>query len=111
MTHQVEGCRGYVLWNSPACHVELWCCGTGVAPHRHPGQTVEIVPLWGWGKFYRLPLMGDSPDLQILTIGPRRWFHAFTVPDGWLHWFSLQSRRLLFLSITTGQSPADNFVK
>src|SRR6185503_11553806 len=104
---RVENCFGLTLWRWRV-RVELWLCFSGVPAHSHPGQHVEIVPLFGWADFIRV---NPEPECsQTVHIKMRKWFHAFSIPAGWRHWFTLKRRPLVFLNITKGASAADNFL-
>lgn len=104
MIHRVGKCFGIPLWKGSHKYVELWICLSAVKPHRHPGQNSEIVPIFGWSKFIRVrPVEGvicskETPTVETVTISPRKWFRAFSVPAGWLHWFS--GVPLIFLNIS-----------
>ena len=116
MIHRVENCFGLPLWKSKRRYVELWVCFNEVKPHSHPGQNVEIVPLFGWANFVRAEPIKNSQGLcvaaleQDVAISPRRWFRAFSIPAGWRHWFTLKRRPLIFLNLAdTPQSAGLNF--
>jgi len=102
--HRVKKCFGVPIWKWNKTYCELWICFSGVEPHIHPGQSSEIIPIFGWSTFVRVGPEGQQ-DTVIIT--PRKWFHAFTVPDSWLHWFS--TKFLVFLNISD-RSAADNIV-
>lgn len=117
--HRIGRCYGLVLWKRP--HLELWFCWEGVAEHRHPGQGVEVIPLFGWAKFYRRKpgeTLSDAATgyewrltypAERVAIGPSSWGRAFTVPAGWPHWFELIRAPLVFLNRTAnGRSAAEN---
>jgi hypothetical protein len=112
MIHRVNNCFGVPLWKSKRRFVELWFCFSAVMPHTHPGQHVEIIPLFGWSTFSRAEpdnWTGRFKAAQALRISPRKWFRGFSVPAGWLHWFT--GAPLVFLNITnTAQSAAENLV-
>jgi hypothetical protein len=108
MIHRVNHCYGLTLW-SWRKRIELWLCFSGVPKHSHPGQHVEIVPLFGYAVFSRVKPGRNCFTIQSLEISPRKWFRAFSIPDGWTHWFTLNRKPLLFLNITTGRSAAENF--
>lgn len=121
--HRVgKKCFGVTLWRRP--HVELWVCFDGVGEHRHPGQRVEVYPLFGWATFYR-----RRPDewlqnsygedvarvrhrTERIEIRAKSWWHGFTVPAGWPHWFLPGTLLvpLVFVNVTSdGRSAAENF--
>jgi hypothetical protein len=103
--HRLGRCYGLVLWKRP--HVELWFCWEGVAEHRHPEQGVEVIPLFGWARFYRRCYPHGASEC--VAIGPKSWGRAFTVPAGWPHWFELLRTPLVFLNRTDdGRSAAEN---
>lgn len=95
MIHRVNKCWGIPLWNRGGKYVELWLCLSGVKPHTHPGQSAEIIPLFGWSTFFRVTMEGEK---QAVKITPRKWFHAFTIPEGWEHWF--EGCPLIFLNVS-----------
>ncbi len=102
--HKIGKCFGLTVW-SWSRRVELWVCFSSVRAHRHPGQDVEVVPLFGQAYFYRV-----TDHQRSIKINRRNWFRAFSIPAGAKHWFKLVKRPLIFLNITTGKSAADNFV-
>jgi|SRR6185312_11969813 len=112
MIHRVKKCFGVPLWKSKSRYVELWFCFSSVMPHTHPGQHVEIIPLFGWSTFSRSEpeaKAGDFKAAQSIRISPRKWFRSFSIPPGWLHWFT--EAPLVFLNITnTPRSAAENLV-
>lgn len=106
-------CFGVTLWAWRGRRVELWMCGEGVPAHRHPGQKVEVLPLFGWALFWRNAPVGGGGrpgEMASVAIRPgvwgRRWL---TIPAGWWHWFELRRGPLVFVNVTEGKSPADNF--
>ena len=102
--HNIKWCFGLTLWLRP--HIEVWMCFKGLTRHTHPDQHVEVIPLCGWATFYRLGTVVES-----VKIGPRSWFRAFTIPDGWPHWFTLRCGPLVFVNVTSSkQSAAENIV-
>jgi hypothetical protein len=101
MIHRVNNCFGLTLFRSKKRNVELWICLSGVLPHAHPGQHSEIIPLFGWSRFYRV---NERNEMEQVLITPRRWFHAFSIPAGWKHWF--EGVPLLFLNVSTGRESA-----
>ncbi len=106
MIQRVAGCWGLTLWNWGR-RIELWFCFSEVPPHRHPGQRVEVMPLFGWGRFCRM----DEEIAEWIEVRPARWGRWFTVPAGWVHWFTVWHRPMIFLNKTyNGQSAAKNFV-
>lgn len=108
MKAEIPGCRGFVLWPGRRLRLELWICREDVERHRHPGQRVEVMPIWGQALFYRQ----DVPRsiAQDLEIGPKRWFHWLSIPAGWWHGFVLRNGPLVFVNATfDGRSPAENF--
>lgn len=107
MIERVGKCFGLHVCNWPR-RVEVWCCFGEVKPHQHPGQHVEIVPLFGWGKFVRYNPNTNWQREEVKTITPQSWFKSFSIPAGWTHWFAMKRRPLIFLNITTGPSAARN---
>lgn len=106
---RVDRCFGFCLWRGKRVRVELWVCLEEVRPHRHPGQAVEVLPLFGWGTFWRV---GPAVP-QVVVIGPGAWGRRWlSIPAGWPHWFMLRRKwPLVFVNRTfNGQSAADNFV-
>lgn len=103
MIHRVKQCFGLPIWKWGK-YIELWVCFSGVGPHTHPGQASEIVPLFGWAVFERY-----DPEMnpERVNISPSNWFHAFTVPSGWVHWF--HTKFLVFLNVSD-RSAATNLV-
>lgn len=95
MMHRVDNCFGFPLWKSKNKYAEIWFCFSEVKPHSHPGQNVEIVPLFGWSTFSRVT---DRGEKQSVTISPRTWFHGFSVPADFEHWFV--GVPLVFLNIS-----------
>lgn len=108
--HRIGRCLGITLWAGRR-RVELWICREGVKAHTHPGQDVQIVPVFGLAEFWRVPPMPACGwvEWQSLNITPQKWFRRFSVPADWRHWFVLRSRLLVFVNLTTGPSAADNF--
>lgn len=109
--HRVHNCFGLTLWVWRK-RVELWFCFGEVPDHAHPGQHVEIVPLFGWTRFFRVDPDTDKwwPDrYHEINVDRAKWFRRLSIPAGWWHGFSLQRRPLVFLNITTGRSAAENF--
>lgn len=118
-------CFGVTLWKGSGRgkHVELWFCFEGVKEHRHPGQGVEVIPLFGWARFFRSYPDGAQAggnQAECVEIGRKTWGRAFTVPAGWPHWFTLTGGGsypdgamrwpLVFLNVTDdGRSAAENF--
>lgn len=100
MVHKINKCIGITLWSWKR-HIELWICLSGVEPHKHPNQEVSIIPLCGKATFYR--------DIDSKIINWKSWFHSFKIPEGIKHYFD--SKFLVFINITKGQSAANNFVK
>ena len=104
MFHRVQNCFGITLW-AWRTRVELWLCLSEVEKHSHPGQAVEIIPIFGWSRFYRVSPKGE----QCVNIRPRKWFRAFSIPAGWEHWF--KGVPLVFLNVSHSKvSAAKNFV-
>lgn len=101
MIHRIKNCFGLTLFRSKQRNVELWACFSEVPKHTHPGQHSEIIPLFGWSRFYRV---NDDDITELAEITPRRWFHAFTIPAGWKHWF--EGVPLIFLNVSTGSESA-----
>jgi hypothetical protein len=97
---RIGHCFGIPLWFKP--RVELWICFGGVGPHCHPGQHVEVIPLFGWASFYRI-VGGEQQSVEIKL---RTWFRSFSLPAGCPHWFT---GRLIFVNVSD-RSAAKNFV-
>jgi len=95
MIHRVNKCFGIPIWKWNKTYAEIWICFSGVEPHIHPGQHSEIIPIFGWSTFFRVTPEGEK---QELSISPKRWFHAFSVPADWQHWFS--GWPLVFLNVS-----------
>jgi hypothetical protein len=113
MIHRVDNCFGLTLW-AWRKRIELWLCLGGVPEHAHPGQHVEIVPLFGWAEFMRIkPCDGATvaPTIETVKVQPKCWLRSFSIPAGWVHAFKLNRRPLVFLNITTGRSAAENLVE
>jgi hypothetical protein len=100
MIHRVNDCFGITICPPFLKHIELWVCFSGVGEHSHPGQHVEIVPIFGKAIFKRQD--------RSLLINNKKWFKSFSIPAGWAHSFILKSYMLIFLSVSD-KSPADNF--
>jgi hypothetical protein len=109
MFHRVSNCFGVTLW-AWRKRVEIWFCFSGVEPHSHPEQHVDIIPLFGWARFLKQPDR-NMDGANFVDIEPRRWLHSFSIEAGWQHWFTIKHRPLIFLNITQGRSAAENFVK
>lgn len=99
MVHKIDKCVGFTIWSWKR-HIELWICLSGVKPHSHPEQEVSIIPLCGKAIFYK--------DVKSQVINWKCWLHSFVIPSGIKHWFD--SNFLIFLNVTSGKSPAENFV-
>lgn len=118
MIHRVGNCFGLTLWRAARRHVELWLCFSAVPPHTHPGLNAEIVPLFGWSKFFRVveTVSADEafpgcPVLRVegVAISPRTWLRTFRIPAGWIHWFT--GVPVVFLNLNdSGESAGVNFV-
>lgn len=102
----IPGCRGFTLWPGKRLRLELWICRESVQRHRHPGQRVLVFPLWGRALFCREYDDGKGHGLAI-SWRVRRWLE---IPAGCWHWFNLYKGPLVFLNLTAGISPAQNFV-
>lgn len=103
-TTQTENGSGWTLWDW-GWRVELWYFRKSLGPHVHPGQHVEVMPLWGWSTFCRTN--PQTNETQKIEIGSKTWFRCFSIPPGWPHWFD--GCPVLFLNFTKGPSPAHNF--
>lgn len=114
MFKRVDNCLGLTLWGWGKLHVELWMCRGPVREHSHPGQRVEVLPLWGWGEFWRVDWGKGTPER--VGIGPGTWGRWLTIPAGWVHGFALarsgagRAMPLVFVNATfDGRSAAENF--
>lgn len=109
--HRFNHCYGLTLWPRGKTHVELWVCFAGVRRHRHPGQHVEVLPIFGWADFIRIRPCKHSGVRETVRVSPLTWFHWFSIHEGWPHWFTLSCPPLIFINRTfNGKSAADNFV-
>lgn len=99
--NRVGKCFGFPVWR----RVELWICLSGVPLHVHKDQAFEIIPLFGFGTFHRRD--PESGRFDEIKIGIRNWFHAFTVPATFFHYF--ETRFLVVLNVSDKpNSAADN---
>ena len=101
--HFKHRCFGIVIRKTERRIAQLWVCFSGVEPHTHPGQSFEVIPIFGKATFHRQ----DSrmpPLLETATIDASQHLRAFTVPAGWLHWFT--TRFLVVLTISDKPVPA-----
>jgi hypothetical protein len=101
MIHRVNNCFGLTLFRSKRRNVELWACLSPVKAHTHPGQHSEIVPLFGWSRFYRV---NEDGATEKVCINPLKWFRSFSIPAGCRHWF--EGVPLVFLNVSTGSKSA-----
>lgn len=108
LCRRVGHCFGLTLWQSRRVHLALWVCFGGLPRHTHPGQHVEVLPVFGFAEFCRVN--PATHELQAVTVSPGSWGTWFSLPAGWPHWFCLRARPLIFVNRTfDGQNPADNF--
>lgn len=97
---RIGHCYGVTLKRKP--RIELWICFSGVEPHRHPGQHVEVMPLFGWATFTRIVNHAE----QEVKVRPGTWFKWFSLPNGCVHWFK---GKVIFLN-KSDRSAAGNYV-
>lgn len=101
-------CVGFTLRKTKRRLMQLWICFGGHPAHRHPGQSFEVIPIWGRADFFRRK---PGPEgVQSARVNEGEHLRAFTIPDGWLHWFN--TRFLVVLTITDKPVPAtENYVE
>ncbi len=109
LCRRVRHCFGLTLWQGRKNHVALWVCFGGLPRHSHPGQHVEVMPVFGFAQFCRVN--PETNELQKVTVSPSTWGYWFSIPVGWDHWFFILCKPLVFVNRTfDGKSPAENFI-
>lgn len=99
--HRVDRCRGMTLFRSDRVTSEIWFCPPGyeIERHSHDNEHIELIPLFGFGRFYRQP--SAAQPAETVDVGPLRWFRRHTVPMGWVHWFTVGLRLpLIFVNVS-----------
>ena len=95
MVIRYEKCTGIRLWKIGKRTAELWYISPyySITPHRHDGEDISLVYLWGVSRFSKLECG------CIISGTPSRFGQTFHIPPGTLHWFSTTNTSLIFINL------------